>query len=208
MKMTVQADIYFTEGCGRCVLGGTPECKVHTWQKELALLRQIVQDCGLNEEAKWGVPCYTFQGKNIVILGAFKDSCIISFFKGTLLQDAENILTAPGENSQSTRWVKFTNVKDIQKLETILKEYIYEAIEVEKAGLKVALKKTSEYAIPDELQQKFEENAAFKTAFEALTPGRQRGYLLHFSQAKQSATRMSRIEKYMPKVFEGKGFQD
>lgn len=208
MTMTVQADTYFTEGCGRCALGGTPECKVHTWQKELALLRQIVQACGLDEEAKWGVPCYTYQGKNIVILGAFKDSCIISFFKGTLLQDAQNILTAPGENSQSTRWVKFTNVKDIQRLETTLKEYIYEAIEVEKAGLKVTLKKTSEYPIPDELQQKFEENDAFKTAFEALTPGRQRGYLLHFSQAKQSATRMSRIEKYMPKIFEGKGFQD
>ncbi|MBL7817649.1 MAG: YdeI/OmpD-associated family protein [Saprospiraceae bacterium] len=208
MAITTNPNLYFTEGCGRCELGGTPNCKVHKWHFELAKLRQIILDCGLHEEAKWGSPCYMYQNKNVLLLGAFKESCVISFIKGALLQDEHKILSLPGENSQATRWVKFSDVQEVVNLEDILKEYIFEAIEVEKAGLKVAYKKTSEYEIPEELSTKFDENPAFKSAFEALTPGRQRGYLLHFTQTKNSATRTSRIEKCMPKIFAGKGHLD
>jgi uncharacterized protein YdeI (YjbR/CyaY-like superfamily) len=178
------------------------------WQKEMEKLRAICLDCGLTEELKWYQPCYTFHNRNVVIIGELKESCALSFFKGALLHDTEGILVAPGENTQSGRWVKFTGVKEITDMERILKAYIYEAIEVEKAGLKVKLKETSDFDIPEELQTRLNAMPALKAAFYALTPGRQRAYLLHFSQPKQSKTRESRIEKYIPLILSGKGLND
>lgn len=182
--------------------------EVKKWQAELEKLRTILLDCGLTEKFKWGVPCYTFQKNNVALLGEFKDSCVISFFKGALLNDAENILVKPGENTQAARVIRFTDAREIARLETVLKTYIFEAVEVEKAGLKVDFKKTEEFALPEELQNKFDENPALKKAFYALTPGRQRAYLLHFSQPKQSQTRTSRIEKYTRQILSGKGLND
>jgi uncharacterized protein YdeI (YjbR/CyaY-like superfamily) len=207
-KMNPKVDVYFTAGCGRCPLANTPECKVHNWTEELELLREIVLECGLTEELKWGVPCYTFEGNNVVIIGAFKEYCMISFFKGVLLKDASGILSRQGENSQVGRIIKFTDVRQIFEKETILKSYVREAARIEKAGLKVEYKEVSEYAIPTELQNKLDANEAFKNAFNSLTPGRQKGYILHFSQPKQSKTRESRIEKCMPRIFLGKGLND
>jgi len=204
--MTTDVATYLSEGCGRCSLGGTPECKVHTWQQELTELRRIVLECGLDEECKWGVPCYTFQGKNIIMVSALKDGAIISFFKGSLLQDEPGLLSFAGENSQVAKIARFTRAEDILKVEELLKTYIFEAVEVEKAGLKV--QKSTAPELPEELLRKFGEMPAFREAFEALTPGRQRGYLLHFSQPKQSATRTTRIEKCLPKIFAGKGMQE
>lgn len=206
--MNPEVDNYFIDGCGRCSLFATPQCKVNTWAKELKLLRTIVNDCGLTEELKWGVPVYSFQKKNVLLIGAFKDNCVLSFLKGALLNDAKNILAFPGENSQSGKVIRFTNAGKIVKLEKTIKAYIYEAIEIEKAGLKVPLKKITEHKIPEELEIKFKKDAKFKAAFQALTPGRQRGYFIHFSQPKQAATRISRIEKCIPKIFAGKGMQD
>ncbi|MEQ8925519.1 MAG: YdeI/OmpD-associated family protein [Fulvivirga sp.] len=201
-------DDYLLQGCMRCPLGGTPDCKVHSWLAELKLLRAIALDCGLKEELKWSVPCYTFQNHNVAIASAFKNYCSISFFKGALLNNESGLLEKPGENTQAARLIKFTNVKDIVSNEAAIKAIIYQAIEVERAGLEVAFKKTSEFDMPDELKDVFEKNQEFKAAFEALTPGRKRGYLLHFSQPKQSKTRTARIEKCMNKIFEGKGFND
>ncbi len=205
--MNPKVDKYLIDGCMRCPLGATPDCKVNKWPEELAKLRKIVLDCGLTEELKWGVPCYTFQQSNVLILSAFKEYCSLSFFKGALLKDAHRILEKPGENTQAGRLVKFTNVKQIVELELVLKEYIYEAIEAEKAGLKVNTK-TNPEQIPEELQNKFDEIPALKTAFDALTPGRKRAYILHFSAPKQSKTRVSRIEKCMEKILDGKGLND
>ena len=206
--MNPKVDSYLVVGCGRCPLVNTPECKVHTWTEEMKLLRNILLDSGLTEEVKWSMPCYTSEKRNIVLMSAFKEYCALSFFKGALLKDAKGILIQQTENTQSARQIRFTDVDEIVEMEPILKAYIAEAIEVEKAGLKVELKKTPEFSIPDELQKKFNEDPALKAAFEALTPGRQRGYILHFSQPKQSKTRVARIEKNIPKIFEGKGFQD
>lgn len=206
--MNPKVDAYLAVGCGRCPLMNTPECKVHNWTEELETLREIVLECGLTEELKWSVPCYTFEGNNIAIVSAFKEYCAISFFKGVLLKDGNGILSKQGENSQSGRLVKFTDVRQIIEKESILKEYIREAVEIEKAGLKVEYKNVSEYEIPDELQNKLNQNEAFKNAFNALTPGRQKGYILHFSQPKQSKTRESRIEKSMPRIFLGKGLNE
>ena len=160
--------------------GGTPDCKVHRWPEELAKLRKIVLDCGLTEELKWGIPCYTYNKSNVATVSAFNEYCSISFFKGALLKDAHRILEKPGKNTQAARLVRFTNVQEIDKLETVLKDYIFEAIEVEKTGLKVDFKKNPE-PIPEELQDKFDEIPALKNAFDALTPGRQRAYILYFS---------------------------
>jgi uncharacterized protein YdeI (YjbR/CyaY-like superfamily) len=206
--MNPKVDAYFTSGCGRCPLVNTPDCKVHTWQAELRKLRSILLNCGLTEELKWAHPCYTVQGKNIILLGSFKEYCTLSFLKGALLQDTEGILLKPGEDSQVARLLRFTDVQEIIELDSVLKSYIFEAIEVEKAGLKVRLKTISERTIPEELQQKFDELPAFKAAFDALTPGRQRGYLIHFSAPKQSKTRAARVEKCLTKIFDGKGLQD
>jgi uncharacterized protein YdeI (YjbR/CyaY-like superfamily) len=178
------------------------------WQKEMLLLRNIVLDCGLFEEIKWKQPCYTFGKSNIVIIHGFKEYCALLFFKGALLHDAEGILIQQTENVQSGRQIRFTNDKEIIKLQPVLKAYIYEAIEVEKAGLKVALKKNTELILPKELLHKLNKNAALKKAFYALTPGRQRAYNLYFSAATQSKTIESRIEKYLPRILNGKGFHD
>ncbi|MBN3581391.1 YdeI/OmpD-associated family protein [Algoriphagus aestuarii] len=206
--MNTSVENYFLEGCGRCPLGGTPQCKVHSWALELAHLRKIILQTGLQEESKWGVPCYTLNGANILILSAFKNYASISLFKGSLLQDSKKILTKPGENSQAARLIKITDIKEILTHENDIKAYIFEAIEIEKAGLKVDFKKNTDLELVEELQQKLAEDPSFKAAFEALTPGRQRGYNIYFSQAKQSSTRISRIEKSMEKIFEGKGWND
>ena len=182
--------------------------KARNWQKELEQLRMIVLDCGLTEELKWGVPCYTFQKSNIVLIHVFKEYCALLFFKGALLNDPNGILIQQTQNVQAARQVRFTNVREIVKMERILETYIYEAIEVEKAGLKVKLKKVAEFAIPAEFQKKLDKNAALKTAFKALTPGRQRAYLLYFSAPKQSKTRESRVEKYIHQILNGKGLND
>lgn len=182
--------------------------KSQQWPKELEQLRMIALDCGLTEELKWGVPCYTYENSNIVLIHAFKEYCAFLFFKGALLHDAHGILVQQTENVQAARQIRFTNVRDIGKIEKILKAYIYEAIEVEKAGLKVDLKKVSEFIIAEEFQNKLDKNPALKRAFEALTPGRQRAYLLHFSAPKQSKTRESRVEKCMQQILDGKGLND
>jgi uncharacterized protein YdeI (YjbR/CyaY-like superfamily) len=178
------------------------------WQKELEKLRTITLGCGLTEELKWGTPCYTFEDSNIVLIHTFKDYCALLFFKGALLKDPKGILIQQTKNVQAARQIRFTNAKEIVKLERTLKAYIYEAIEVERAGLKVTLKKVSEYNVPEEFQQQLKKNAALKTAFKELTPGRQRAYLLHFSAPKQSKTREARIEKYRKHILNGKGLND
>ena len=178
------------------------------WQKELEQLRKIVLDCGLTEELKWGCPCYSFEKSNIVLIHVFKEYCAVLFFKGALLNDTSKILIQQTKNVQAARQMRFTTVKEIVKMKSILRAYIFEAIEVERAGLKVPLKKTAEFSMPDEFKNKLNKNAALKTAFYALTPGRQRGYLLHFSAPKQSKTRESRIEKCMPQILDGKGLND
>jgi uncharacterized protein YdeI (YjbR/CyaY-like superfamily) len=182
--------------------------KARKWQDEFEELRTISLDCGLTEELKWGKPCYTFQKSNVVIIQGFKEYCALMFFKGALLKDEMGILVAMTENTQAARQIRFTKVQEIVEMEPILKAYINEAIEVEKAGLQVDFKETSEFEIPEEFQIKLDENPALKTAFEALTPGRQRAYLLYFSGAKQSKTRASRVEKHVPKILAGKGLQD
>jgi uncharacterized protein YdeI (YjbR/CyaY-like superfamily) len=178
------------------------------WREEMEHLRMMLLDCQLTEELKWRQPCYTFQENNIIIIGAYKDGCVLSFLKGALLSDPNGILAKPGENTQSARVARFTSVREIIELEPVLKAYILEAIEVEKSGLKVEYKKNTELDFSEELQQKLNENDDFKTAFEALTPGRQRAYNMHFSEAKQSKTREARIEKYIPQILSGKGIND
>ncbi|WP_422084035.1 YdeI/OmpD-associated family protein [Ulvibacterium sp.] len=205
--MTKTVDNYLMEGCGRCPLGGTLDCKVHKWIPELELLRLLVLDCGLREESKWGVPCYTFQNKNVLLVSAFKEYCAISYFKGALLSDTHGVLEKPGANSQAARLIKFTDSRKIKEMEAELKTYIHEAVEIERLGLKVNFKKNPE-PIPEELERKFEEDPILKTAFEALTPGRQRGYILYFSAPKQSRTRESRIERSIGKILNGEGLND
>ena len=182
--------------------------KAKKWKEEFERLRAIVLDCGLSEELKWGKPCYTFQKSNMVLIHGFKDYCALLFFKGALLKDAKGILVQQTENVQAARQVRFTNIREIVKMEPVLKAYIKEAIEVERAGLKVTYKKTSEFKVPEEFQNKLDQIPALKAAFDALTPGRQRGYLFYFSQAKQSKTRESRIEKCMQQILSGKGLDD
>jgi uncharacterized protein YdeI (YjbR/CyaY-like superfamily) len=181
--------------------------KIDNWQEELQQLRMIILDCGLVEELKWGQPCYSFQKTKIVIIGGLKEYCVMSFFNGALLSDPETILIKPGENTQAARLIRFTSVREIVKMEPILKSYIYESIEVEKAGLKVIFEKNPE-PVPEELQKKLNKRPALKTAFEALTPGRQRAYILYFSAPKQSKTRESRIEKHIKQILNGKGLNE
>jgi uncharacterized protein YdeI (YjbR/CyaY-like superfamily) len=178
------------------------------WQKEYEKLRTIILDCGLIEELKWGCPCYTFENTNIVLIHGFKEYSALLFFKGALLSDPNGILIQQTKNVQSARQIRFTNVKEIVQMEKILKAYVYEAIEVERAGLKVTLKKTSEFKIPEEFQKRLDKNAALKKAFGALTPGRQRAYIFYFSQAKQPKTREARVEKYIKQILGGKGLDD
>lgn len=206
--MNQSADTYFTHGCGRCAKGGTPACKIKTWAAELAALRALVLDSGLNEECKWGVPCYTVNGGNVVIIHSFKEYCALLFFKGALLKDTKGILVQQTENVQAGRQLRFTDVQEITKLKTTIKAYLQDAIAVEKAGLKVAMKPTAEFAMPEEFQAKLDASPTLKAAFEALTPGRQRAYLLHFAAAKQATTREARVKKCMPLILSGKGLLD
>jgi len=193
-KMNPKVDVYLS--------------KAKKWQEELEKLRMIILDCQLTEELKWGKPCYTFQKRNIVVILPLKEYCALLFCKGALLNDANGILIKPGENTQAGRQIRFTNVREIVEMETILKAYIYEAIEVEKAGLKVNFKKITELIVPEEFQNKLDEIPALKTAFDALTPGRHRAYILYFSAPKQSKTRESRVEKCMQQILNGKGLND
>ena len=178
------------------------------WRKELEKLREIILECGLTEVLKWGQPCYTVDGRNIALIHGFKEYCAILFIKGVLLQDAEGILIRQTEHVQAGRHIRFTTVRDIEKLEPVIKAYLYEAIEVEKAGLKVKMKKTEDFTIPDEFQTKLDAMPALKKAFDALTPGRQRGYIFHFSQPKLSKTREARVEKSIALILAGKGLND
>ena len=178
------------------------------WQKEYVKLRQIILSCGLTEELKWGCPCYTFENTNIVLIHGFKEYCALLFFKGALLADSDGILIRQTENVQSARQIRFTGVQQITKMERTLKGYVYEAIEVERAGLQVKYKKTADFKIPEEFQSKLDKMPALKTAFDALTPGRQRAYIFHFSQPKQSKTRAARVEKYLKQILNGKGLDD
>lgn len=196
--MNSNADFYFNKG---------------KWQEELRLLRLIAQDADaigyyLTEEVKWGCPCYLHKNSNIVLIHVFKDYCALLFFKGALLKDTQGVLVQQTENVQSARQIRFTSADEIIKLEPVLKAYVREAVEVEKAGLKVELKKTTDFKIPEEFRTKLDAMPVLKTAFEALTPGRQRAYIFHFSQAKQSKTREARVEKYLPKILEGRGLDD
>ena len=194
IRMNPEVDFYFN--------------KAKKWQEEIQKLRMIILDCQLTEELKWGVPCYTFHESNIVLIHVFKEYCALLFFKGALLNDANGILIQQTKNVQAGRQIRFTNVREIVEMEPILKAYIYEAIEVEKAGLKVNFKKNTELIFPEEFQNKLDKNPALKTAFDALTPGRQRAYILYFSAPKQSKTRESRVEKYMQQILSGKGLND
>lgn len=182
--------------------------KAKKWQKEMEKLRLIILDCQLTEELKWGKPCYTFQKTNIVLIVGFKEYCALIFCKGALLNDAHDLLIKPGENTQAQRQIRFTNLREIVQTEPILKNYIFQAIEAEKAGLQVNYKKHTELIFPEEFQNKLDEIPALNTAFQALTPGRQRAYHLYFSAAKQSKTRASRVEKWMPQILQGKGMDD
>lgn len=182
--------------------------KASRWQKEIAKLREIILDCGLTEELKWGAPCYVLTKSNIVLIHVFKEYCALLFFKGALLHDSKEILIQQTKNVQATRQLRFTSYTEIVKQEAIIKRYIYEAIEIDKAGLEVKLKKTSAYKIPEEFKKALHQKPALLTAFEALTPGRQRGYILYFSDAKQSKTREARVEKYSKHILQGKGLND
>lgn len=205
--MISEVDKYLIDGCMRCEYGGTPDCKVNDWHRELKTLRMIVLETGLIEELKWGVPCYTYNKKNVLTVSALKNVATIGFFKGALLEDPHNLLQKPGPNSQPARYIKFTSVDQIIEVEHFLKEYIQNAIEVEKAGLQVKFKKNPE-PIPNELQQKLDDDPVFKSAFETLTPGRQRGYIIYFSQPKKPETRIGRIEKSVPNILNGVGLHD
>jgi uncharacterized protein YdeI (YjbR/CyaY-like superfamily) len=182
--------------------------KAKQWREEMAKLRKLILDCQLTEEVKWGKPAYTFQKKNVVIMVGFKESCVLMFCKGALLKDPDGGLIKPGENTQAGRWLKFTSAREIVEMEPVVKAYICEAIEVEKAGLEVNYKKTAEFTLPEELKNKLDETPALKSAFNALTPGRQRAYILYFSAPKQSKTRESRVEKCRQLILSGKGLDD
>ena len=205
--MNPSVDTYLLEGCGRCPHYRTPQCKVHSWPEELRHLRRLVLACGLQEEYKWSQPCYTLKGQNVLIVTAFKEYAALAFFKGSLLEDTHGMLVTPGKHSQAGRQIRFTDYREIIGQEDLLKAYVMQAIEIEKAGKKVVFKKTLE-PLPDELVQIFAGDLEFQEAFFQLTPGRQRGYILHFSQAKQSKTRLARIEKYRSKILWGKGLQE
>jgi uncharacterized protein YdeI (YjbR/CyaY-like superfamily) len=200
-------DQFLVEGCMRCSLGATPACKVLLWTDILEFLRQLILETELQEERKWGVPTYTIKGKNVMMLGVFKDSCVLSFIKGQFLPDPKGLLALPGPNSREGRILRFTQLNQAMELENDIRHFLQEAIQVERSGKKSETAPPPQ-VLPDELMQIFAEHAGLESAFFALTPGRQRGYLIHFSGAKQSPTRLSRIEKCIPKIFEGKGMMD
>ncbi len=207
-KFKHNVDTYLAQGCGRCALFATPACKVNNWREVLIEVREIILQLNLKEEIKWGVPCYTHNGKNILLLSCLKDYTLLAFFKGSLLKNKENLVVAQTENVQATRIIKFTKIEEVLKVKHLLIQYIKEAIELEKSNKKVEFKKTEEYPIPEELELKFKQDAAFKKAFYNLTPGRQRGYLLFFSAPKNSKTKVSRIEASEEKIYKGIGLTD
>jgi uncharacterized protein YdeI (YjbR/CyaY-like superfamily) len=204
----LSVDDYLSQGCGRCRLGGTPECKVHPWRKELQMLRQLMLDSGLVEDIKWGVPCYCLKGKNIAVVAALKDFCSLSFFKGAGLPDPQRILEKPGPNSQAARLVKITSCSHIEKLRPALMDLITLAIALEGSGFQPPKQTPDAMEQPQELLDAFRKEPDFQRSFEALTPGRQRGYLLHFAGARQSKTRADRIEKHRARILEGLGLHD
>lgn len=208
MKNTnLEIDAYIDNGCGRCQYFATPNCKVNSWRNEIVRLRKILLNFPLNEELKWKIPCYTHNNHNVVLLSAFKDYCALSFANGALLKDKYQLLIKPGDHSQATRQLRFTSVKEIVDNEAAIKDYINQAIKTAQEGKKVIFKKSPE-PMPTELVEKFKNSPALKSAFESLTPGRQRAYILFISSAKQAKTRIARIEKYRQKILDGKGIND
>ncbi len=205
---TTSVEQYLIEGCMRCKFGATPECKVHSWKEELLVLREILLETSLNEEVKWGGPCYTYKEKNILTLSAFKGFVALGFFKGSLIPNIDNLLQKQGENANEGRIVKYTNTADISAQKEAILKLVEAAIEVESSGKTVKKVTVEDLDFPEELLQKFDELPALKFAFYALTPGRQKGYIYYFNQAKQSSTRTSRIVKCAEKIFEGKGWND
>ena len=205
--MNKQVDLFLIDGCGRCKYYQTPQCKVLKWTEEITILRSIILESGLTEEIKWGFPCYTLNGKNILMIAAFKDNCAISFFKGALLKE-NPILEKSGENSNTFRLIRFQGMEKINQEKETIQQIIHEAIEIEKSGKKLPKTDYSSIEIPEELENALEEDHIFKAAFKSLTPGRQRGYILFFSQPKQSQTRTNRIEKCKNAILEGNGMND
>lgn len=204
---TTSVDAYLADGCGRCELYQTPQCKVHSWTETLKALRTLLLDSGLTEEMKWGSPCYTLEGKNVVLLGALKDSCTLGFFKGVLLTDERGDLEPPGPNSQAVRLFKFTSPKEVRAQRTLVVRFIEEALALERAGAQVTFLKSPE-PMPAELRTRLDVDPALSAAFEALTPGRRRSHVLHVSGAKQSKTREARVERCAPKILAGRGFNE
>lgn len=205
--MNKSAEEYFIDGCGRCKFAATPRCKVNKWQRELQLLRSILLDSELKEDCKWGVPCYTLNGKNVVILSALKDYCTLAFFKGILMEDKYQLLQKPGENSEQSRVLKFTNEESVINNAEAIEFYINEAVRIEKSGKKLP-PNNSMPQIPNELETYFDENAMFKTAFQNLTLGKQKAYIIYFNSSAKPETRKARIEKYIPEILKGKGIND
>ncbi|MGZ0656985.1 YdeI/OmpD-associated family protein [Coraliomargarita sp. W4R72] len=201
-------DEYLKDGCGRCALGGTPQCKVHPWHEVLRMLRAIVLESELTEEIKWGAPCYTHASKNILMLSALKERVVVSFFRGAEIKDVADVLELPGENTRFARCIRITEVTAVAALKPVLLSYIAEAIKIETSGKAAEPTESAAMEPPEELLQAFATNAEFKAAFTALTLGRQRGYLIYFASAKQSKTKAARIEKCMPKIFSGKGWNE
>lgn len=206
--MNPNVDAYLTDGCGRCSHYQTPQCKVNFYLEPLEHLRSILLKTELTEGYKWSQPCYTLNGNNVLLLTAFKDYCCLAFFKGALMKDEHQLMMTPGENSQAVRQLRFTDAQQVMEKKSVIENYVREAIELEKSGAQIDFKEKDELVYPDELLDKLGEDPAFKKAFEGLTAGRKRGYNLYFSAPKQSKTRISRIEKYLPKIMEGKGFHD
>jgi uncharacterized protein YdeI (YjbR/CyaY-like superfamily) len=206
--VNTSVDAYFVQGCGRCKLGGTPQCKVNRWAAELQLLRQLLLASGLNEECKWGMPCYTLNGQNVALLAAFKEYCSINFFKGALLSNEWGLLSSAGENSQAGRLIKITSIEQVNVHAEHILNTLLQAVNIEKSGQKVPQRSIDDEEVPLELLTEFAADPELERAFRALTPGRQRGYLLFFRGAKQSATRTSRILKNKDRILKGKGLQD
>ncbi|AEJ42859.1 Domain of unknown function DUF1801 [Alicyclobacillus acidocaldarius subsp. acidocaldarius Tc-4-1] len=203
-----EVDLYLEQGCMRCRFGGTPDCKVHRWEDALKALRAILQSCGLAEEVKWRQPCYTYQGRNVIIMSAFKDYCALNFFKGGMLEDRHGLLEKPGEHTQVGRQMRFRSADEVKAREDAIRDYIQQAVEIERGGKAAPPREAPEPPMPEELLRKFDEMPELRQAFESLTPGRRRAYLLHFSAPKQSKTRAARIEKCIPMILEGKGLYD
>lgn len=204
----MEADVFFSDGCGRCPLGGTSGCKVHQWREEVLMLREILLQSGLTETRKWGVPCYVHGKKNVVLLSVLKESATLSFLKGALLSDPAKLLHKPGENSQAARYMKFTSPDQVLAQSAEISAYVREAVKLEESGQKVVFKAPQDQAMCDELQEVLKSDVELNTAFYALTPGRQRGYILFFGGAKQAKTRMERIDKWRDKILQEKGMQD